>query len=215
MQISVLYESNWLLAVHKPAGLTVEQSPYHASVEDWARSYLGQQAREPFVGIIHRLDRAVSGVLLLAKRKAALKDLNAQFRERQVQKTYLALVVNPPPQPEGSLIHWLQKDAVGKRAIISEAPTPKATECRLDYRLLHKNAQGYVLEVQLHTGKFHQIRAQLARIGCPIVGDSWYDGSATPAPPDAIALHAWQLRFTDPFQQQQQIVTAPPPAVFA
>ncbi|HMO38371.1 MAG TPA: RluA family pseudouridine synthase [Saprospiraceae bacterium] len=215
MQIPVLYESNWLLAVHKPTGLTVEQSPHHASVEDWVRSYLGQQAREPFVGIIHRLDRAVSGVLLLAKRKAALKDLNAQFRERRVQKTYLALVVNPPQQPEDTLIHWLQKDVAGKRAIIHETPAPQATECRLSYRLLHENAQGYVLEVHLHTGKFHQIRAQLAHIGCPIVGDSWYDGSATPIPPDAIALHAWQLHFTDPFQQQEQIVIAPPPIVFA
>ena len=151
----------------------------------------------------------MSGVLLLAKRKAALKDLNTQFREHQTKKVYLALVENAPPATSGTLTHWLQKDVKNKKALVFSQPTKNAVECRLDYQLLKKKDIYYLLQVHLHTGKFHQIRAQLAAIGCPILGDEKY-GAALPYQPDAIALHAWKLTFKDPLTQASTVVEAPP-----
>ncbi len=213
MEIPILYESKWLLAINKPAGLVVEHAPHFPSVEDWAQYYISNQEKKPFVGIIHRLDRSVSGTLLLAKRKAALKDLNEQFRERQVQKIYLALVENAPQKEHGTLTHWLRKDQAAKKAIVLDKPVKGAAECRLDYKIVGKNDAGIILEIQLHTGKFHQIRAQLAAIGCPILGDSKY-GAALPYQPEAIALHAWKLRLRDPLTSDQILLEAPLPMPF-
>ncbi len=208
MDIPILYESKWVLAVNKPAGLLVERSPHYPSVEDWAATYVGTQERKPYIGIVHRLDRPVSGVLLLAKRKAALKDLNVQFREKRVEKSYLAIVENAPSKPSDIITHWLQKDQREKRAIAFAKPQNDASECRLRYQLLEQHAQGFVLEVHPHSGKFHQIRAQLAAIGCPIVGDAKYGGSL-PYQPEAIALHAWKLRFVEPMTGEMVTVVAP------
>lgn len=214
MEIPILYESKWLLAVNKPANLLVEHSPHFPSVEDWAQHHISRQEKKPFIGIIHRLDRAVSGVLLLAKRKAALKDLNEQFRERQVQKIYLALVEKAPPNQQGTLTNWLRKDQAAKKAIVFDKPVEEAVKCSLDYRLAGKNASGFILEIQLHTGKFHQIRAQLATIGCPILGDVKY-GATLPYRAGLIALHAWKLSFKDPLTGDQVLLEAPIPAPFA
>ncbi|MFN7115815.1 MAG: RluA family pseudouridine synthase [Saprospiraceae bacterium] len=210
MEIDILYESTWLLAVNKPAGVLVEKSPYYPSVETWAENYVAQQSKKPFVGIVHRLDRPVSGVLLLAKKKAALKDLNEQFRLRTIQKTYLALVENEPPTPSGALLHWLKKDIINKKAIIYNNAVKQSEECRLDYNIIEKKGAFYLLQITLHTGKFHQIRAQLAAIGCPIVGDEKY-GAAHFYKNDAIALHANRLIFKDPLTAQPVIVEAPAP----
>lgn len=199
--------------MNKPGGLLVEHSPHFPSVEDWAQHYISKHEKKPFVGIIHRLDRSVSGALLLAKRKAALKDLNEQFRERQVQKIYLALVEKTPPQAQGTLTHWLCKDQAAKKAIVFDKPVKDTAECRLDYQIIGKNNAGIILEIQLHTGKFHQIRAQLAAIGCPILGDRKY-GAALPYQPEAIALHAWKLRFRNPLTNDQIMLEAPVPPSF-
>lgn len=207
--MDILYESPWLLAINKPAGLLVEKSPYYPSVEAWAEAYIAAQTSKPFIGIIHRLDRPVSGVLLLAKKKAALKDLNAQFSQHQTEKVYLALVEKAPPAASGTLTHWLQKDIKNKKALVFSQPAKNAVECRLDYHILQKEGIYNLLRIQLHTGKFHQIRAQLAAIGCPIVGDEKY-GATLPYQPDTIALHAWKLTFRDPLTQASTIVEAPP-----
>jgi 23S rRNA pseudouridine1911/1915/1917 synthase len=199
--MTILYESPWLLAIDKPAGLSVEQSPHHPSVEAWAAAYLAAQTSKPFLGIIHRLDRPVSGVLLLAKKKAALKHLNEQFARREVQKTYLALVENALPAPSGTLVHWLRKDLPHKKALVFNQSVKDAVECRLDYQFKERVGEYSLLEIQLHTGKFHQIRAQLAAIGCPILGDEKY-GATTPYPHNTIALHAWQLTFRNPLNQK-------------
>jgi len=213
MDIPILYESKWVLAINKPNGLLVERSPYYPSVEDWAVTYIGTQERKPYIGIVHRLDRLVSGVLVLAKRKAALRDLHAQFREKQVEKVYLATVENAPKMERATLTHWLAKDQKEKRAIIFDNARKETAKCELTYKLLQKNAHGFVLEVRPHSGKFHQIRAQLAAIGCPILGDAKY-GATLPFQPEAIALHAWKLRFTDPFSQKNLTVETPLLPVF-
>lgn len=210
MQPTVLYESAWLLAVHKPAGLLVEKSLHYPSVEAWAETYVAQQTRKPFIGIIHRLDRSVSGVLLLAKKKAALKDLNAQFANREVQKIYLALVEQKPAAATGTLTHWLRKDSQLKKAFVFDKSVADSVECWLDYKILEETKTGYLLEIQLHTGKFHQIRAQLTAIGCPIVGDEKY-GATSLYHPNSIALHAWKLTFREPLTQEEMTIEAPFP----
>lgn len=208
MQLDILYESKWVLAVHKPAGLLVEKSPLYPSVEAWTENYLLSQTPQPFVGIVHRLDRTVSGVVLLAKRKTALKDLNEQFANRQIAKQYLALVENQPPSSEALLTHWLQKDLKNKKALIFNKPNKDAVKCELKYTYNGSTELGYLLAIDLITGKFHQIRAQLAAIGCPILGDAKY-GATRPYLPEAIALHAWKLSFIDSFNGETQIVEAP------
>lgn len=210
MSPTVLYESTWLLVVNKPAGMVVEKSPHYPSVESWAKNYVAQHTQKPFVGIIHRLDRPVSGVLLLAKKKAALKDLNEQFRLRTIQKIYLTLVEKEPPTPSATLTHWLKKDVIYKKALIYKYAVNQSEECSLTYHIKEKIESYFLLEIQLHTGKFHQIRAQLAAVGCPIVGDKKYD-AISPYKEDAIALHASRLTFVDPLTQQSVTIEAPAP----
>lgn len=210
MQLNILYESRWVIAIQKPAGLLVERSEHYPSVEAWVEQYLGSQTPQPFVGIIHRLDRPVSGLVLLAKKKAALKDLNEQFAKRQITKQYLAVVENRPPASTENLIHWLRKDLKEKKAFVFNKPTKDAVLCEMKYHFHSETELGYLLEIDLLTGKFHQIRAQFAAIGCPIVGDTKY-GATRVYQSDSIALHAWKLRFRDPFLGETQIVEAPSP----
>lgn len=210
--LPILSETPQWIAVNKPAGLLVEHSQWgYPSVEDEVMAHVSTQTRKPFVGIVHRLDRAVSGALLLAKKKQALKDLNEQFRLHTVKKQYWALVENVPEQSAATLSGWLWKDQQNKKAILYDYQTPGALACSLEYRTLQTTAAGAWLEIDLHTGKFHQIRVQLAAIGCPIIGDEKY-GAKQLYMPDAIALHACRLVFADPITHEKVIITAPKPA---
>ncbi len=211
--LDILYESAWTLVIYKPAGLSSEASPYYTSAEAQVQHYLHERERKSFVGVVHRLDRAVSGVLLFAKRKTALRHLHEQFRLRQVQKTYLAWVAQAPALPEATLEHYLWKDMANRRAVASQPTDTKAQICRLHYRTRPEKPDGSLLEIQLDTGRFHQIRAQLAAIGCPIIGDTKY-GAQRPWQSEAIALHAWQLRFVEPLDGSEHTVEAPPPSAF-
>lgn len=205
---AILLETQQLLVVHKPAGMAVERQLHgYPSVEDWAWQYLSASTKKPFIGIVHRLDRPVSGVLLLAKKRAALKDLNLQFAERRTEKTYHAIVQQAPYPAAGTLIHWLAKDTEGKRAFIARAAAAGAARCELKYKILKEIPSGILLEIKPVQGRFHQIRAQLAAAGTPILGDARY-GSEAPWQPDAIALHAHSLRFRDPADGQWRMVTA-------
>lgn len=221
--LEILAETSDWLAVNKPCGIVVEAMPQgFLSVEEVVGQYLTGTKREPFVGIVHRLDRPVSGVLLLAKKRSTLKILNAQFAERRVEKRYWAWVQNTPADSEQVLTHWLKTDTAASKALITNSKNPKAALCRLQYRILAvgnggskfpMDGVGAILEVKPETGKFHQIRAQLAAIGSPIVGDEKY-GSTKLFAPNAIALHAVTLSFFDPSNGDKRIVLSAPCAFF-
>ncbi len=197
---TIIAQTPHYTVLHKPAGLLVERSPYYASAEAWLYDQILQKdtRKTPFVGVVHRLDRAVSGVLLMANKKSYLKAFNEQFRLRQVEKTYHALLEATPKEPFGTLKHWHLEDKLQKKAIISAKSSKNATEVALSYKIVTSfDNHQCLVEIDLHTGKFHQIRAQFAAIGCPIVGDTKY-GATQAFQPDAIALHAHRLVVTEP-----------------
>ncbi len=172
---------------------------------------VGQGKRRPYVGIVHRIDRPVSGVLLVAKKKQALKLLNEQFRNRRVQKTYLAVTEGIPGTASADVQHYLRRTADRKKAIVSDVAAADAAACRLQFRTRTTAPvrQIALLEVQPFQGRYHQIRAQLAAIGHPIVGDAAY-GSSQSYLANTIALHAYRLSFTDPLSGERQTIVAPP-----
>ena len=149
---------------------------------------------------IHRLDRPVSGVILFAKQRSALKNLSEQFAERRVKKWYQALTDRSPEQVEGMLENWHRKEK--KKAVISDEAMPYAERVKLSYSIRTISDRQFLWKIELHTGKYHQIRAQLAAIGCPIVGDELY-GSTSVYKPEAIALHACQLIFHHPISGEE------------
>jgi len=195
--LEIIHENNDYLVVNKRAGLISEQSAYEdVTVQDQVFNHLLKSKPKPFVGVIHRLDRVTSGVLIFAKRKSILVAFNQLFASRKVQKTYLAIVKNKPPKNKDTLVNFLFKNKHEKRADIVSGKSKHGQECILSYTLIGENESNYLLEVKPKTGRFHQIRAQLAHIGLPIVGDEKY-GSDQTYLPLSIGLHAWKLSYNE------------------
>ncbi|MBI9032862.1 MAG: RNA pseudouridine synthase [Bacteroidales bacterium] len=193
--LKVVHENNDYIVINKMAGHISEKSPYEDyTVEDQVLNHLLKNKRKPYIGIIHRLDRVTSGVLIFAKKKSILVKFNALFSSRKVQKTYLAIVKNKPPKNKENLINFLVKNNLEKRADIVQSRSKDSLECILSYQVIDKNDFGYLLEIKPKTGRFHQIRAQLANIGLPIIGDEKY-GSDQEYFPLSICLHAWKLTY--------------------
>lgn len=210
-KIQFLHESNHWLAINKPSGMIVERNPFEKpTVEDLIREYLEETQKRPFLGIVHRLDRVTSGVLLLAKRKSALRHLNQQFAKRSIKKTYLAVLAKAPSQKKGRLEHWLEKDQKNKQALVFAQAGEKRQKAVLDYEVIQESNGLFLTKVYPETGRFHQIRAQLAAIGCPIVGDQKYGSSIDPAH-RYIALHAASLALVNPETERPIEITAPIP----
>lgn len=181
------------------------------TVQSLTYDYLAKTEKKPYVGIIHRLDRVTTGMLLVAKKKSALKLFNEIFRIRQIQKTYLALSDCQPLIPEATLRHYLFQDKELRKAILFDQEKAKTKECRLHYSHVANSDMGYTLfKVALLTGKYHQIRAQLSSIECPIIGDEKY-GSKAVYYNQSIGLHAWQLQFVDPITKEAISLKAMPP----
>ncbi len=209
--LEVIHENNDYIVVNKTAGLISEQSPYEAvTVETQVFNHLLKSKRKPYVGIIHRLDRVTSGVLVLAKKKSILVAFNELFSSRKVQKTYLAIVANKPAKEKGNLVNFLVKNNKEKKAEIVQTKSKDTQHCMLSYKVIGKNDIGYLLEVKPKTGRFHQIRAQLANIGLPIVGDKKY-GSDKKYMPLSVCLHAWKLTYEIPDTKELQTFEAPLP----
>ncbi|GAA4444585.1 RNA pseudouridine synthase [Pontibacter saemangeumensis] len=212
--LEVLYEDNHVLAVNKPAGLLVHgDETGDTTLADLAKAYIKEKYNKPgnvFVGVVHRLDRPVSGVVLLAKTSKALARLNELFRGKKTQKTYWAVVQNRPPQEEGTLVHWLIKDSSRNITKAYAKENKSGLRSELHYKLLQAQQDKYLLEVNPITGRSHQIRVQLASMRCTILGDLKY-GAPQPLPDKSIALHARELQFEHPTLKTQVTVRALPP----
>lgn len=211
MQIpAIIYEDDILLVCHKPAGLMVEPDRNNfPNLRQQVKQYLKTKTGEkvPYAQHLHRLDRPVSGVVLFTKNKDYLRNLSEQFAQRQVSKYYQALTIQQPLELKGTLEHWHRKEK--KKAALVPEGTPFAEKAVLDYSV-HAMGRFFKWDIQLHTGRFHQIRAQLASIDCPIIGDSLY-GSAESYLPDAIALHAVRLDISHPLDGRAMVFEAPKP----
>jgi 23S rRNA pseudouridine1911/1915/1917 synthase len=169
-----------------------------------------QKPGNVFAGVTHRLDRPVSGVVLFAKTSKALTRLNKLFHDKEIKKTYWALTNTPPAQPSGTLIHNLFRNTEKNKSFVSPKGKPDTKEAILDYKILSTNDKYYLLEILLHTGRHHQIRTQLAHIGCPIKGDLKY-GYSEPNSDKGISLHARSIDFIHPVKQTPIKIIAPTP----
>lgn len=209
--LEVVNENNDYIVVNKMAGLISEKSSYEdCTVEDQVLNHLLKNKRKPYIGIIHRLDRVTSGVLIFAKKKSILVEFNDLFSSRKVQKTYLAIVKNKPPKNKENLVNFLVKNNLGKRADIVQSRSKDSLECILSYNVIDQNDYGYLLEIKPKTGRFHQIRAQLANIGLPIIGDEKY-GSDQEYFPLSVCLHAWKLTYQVSGSKEFKTFQAPLP----
>lgn len=211
-KLEVIHENKGYIVVNKAAGLISEQSPFEKlTAESQIQKHLKTSKREPYIGVIHRLDRVTSGVLLFAKKKSILVAFNELFSNRKVQKTYWAIVHKKPAQNKETLTHFLFKNNFKKQAEIVPVNTKGAQKCSLTYRILEQNNLGYLLEIKPRTGRFHQIRAQLAHIGLPIIGDEKY-GSDQKYLSLSICLHARKLTYTPSNSNESVSYEAPAPS---
>lgn len=201
----VVFEDNHLLVVNKPSGMPVQgdaTGDFH--LLEWAAAYIKEKYAKPgeaFVGLVHRLDRPVSGLVVLARTSKALARMNEIFRERKVRKIYLALTTRPLPGGEGVLEDPMDKDSRNHRAIIYKKLREGVKMARLEYVLERQVGSVYMYRVMPFSGRFHQIRAQLAHHRAPIVGDLKY-GYPNPNVDKSICLHAYQLEFVHPVRQE-------------
>lgn len=210
----VLYEDNHLIIVNKKAGeITQGDSSEDEPLPEKIKAYLKEKYEKPgnvYLGVVHRLDRPVSGLVLFAKTSKALSRMNTLFREDKVKKTYHAIVEAPPRENEGTLRHWLKKNEAQNKSYIVPKGTSGAKEAILHYRRLSDSDRYTLLEVGLETGRHHQIRTQLSGMGCIIKGDLKY-GAKRSNPDGSISLHARQISFIHPVTKEPITVTAPYP----
>ena len=210
---SILYLDSHLIAVCKPAGmLTQADESGDESLMDQVKAWIKTEFNKPgnvFLGLIHRLDRNVSGVLLFARTSKGASRLSEQFRDKTTEKFYRAIVEGQPEQEQASLYHHLRKEKTLKSTVFRR-PGKDTQHAELEYKTLKIYASTRLLEIKLHTGRFHQIRAQLAFIGHPILGDKKY-GAKTPLPKRQIALYAHRLIFKHPISKEKVCIESPPP----
>lgn len=204
--LNILYEDAHLLALNKPPGMPVQPDPSgDASLLDLANRHCGVP-----VHLAHRLDRPVSGAVLFAKTAHDMTMLTDQFRQQTVEKTYLAVVQGVPPEEEGDLIHFIRKSKTGNKSTLHTEPSDGLERAELHYRVKARMERYILLEVQPLGGKHHQIRAQLAAVGCPVRGDVKY-GARRGNADRSIQLHAWKIAFDHPGSWERLALTAEPP----
>lgn len=209
----ILYEDNHLIAINKlPGQITQGDKTGDPCLADLVKEYIKERDNKPgqvYCGVIHRLDRPVSGVVLLAKTGKALSRMVEKVRTRDFEKHYWAVVKNAPPQQAGILENWLVKNEERNKSYVFGTARPNAKLARLEYRDVAVSNGGYhLLDINLHTGRHHQIRCQLANIGCPIKGDLKY-GAERSNPDGGISLHAYSVTFEHPVRHEMVTITAP------
>ena len=215
--LNVLYIDNHLIAVHKPAGLlTQTDHTGDGSLIKETRKWIKEEYNKSgniFLGLVHRLDRNVSGVILFARTSKAASRLSKQFREGLTRKIYRAIVLGKPKEERATLVHYLRKEKTLKTTVFPKE-TPSTKRAELSYEVIDSLEKNSLVEVTLSTGRFHQIRAQMAFAGHPIIGDVKY-GAPDPLPNQGIALYACKLVFNHPISSEKITLTAPKPENWA
>ncbi len=214
LPFTVVFEDNHLLVVNKASGILVQGDiSGDTPLVDLCKSYIKDKYKKPgavFMGLVHRLDRPVTGLVVLTRTSKALERMNALFRNKETEKIYWAVVKNKPMTEHGTLKHWLLKDEKKNRTTAFKKETPGAQYAELSYSVIATNAGCWLLEVKPVTGRSHQIRVQLASMGCPIKGDLKY-GDSEANEDESICLHARQLSFVHPIKKEKVIFKAPLP----
>lgn len=212
--MTVLYEDNHLIIVNKNSSEIVQgDKTGDKPLVDVVKDYIKEKYHKPgnvFLGVVHRLDRPVSGLVVFARTSKALTRLNEMFRTKEVHKTYWAIVGNRPSAPEGELIHWLVRNEKQNKSYAYDKEVQGSKKAILDYRLIGHSDRYFLLEINLKTGRHHQIRCQLAKMGCPIKGDLKY-GAPRSNPDGSICLHARRITFIHPVSKKEIDVEAPLP----
>ncbi len=212
--IDILFEDNHLIAVNKkPSDLSQGDDTGDAALDSEVRKYIARKYNKPgdvFLGLVHRLDRPVGGVILFARTSKALARMNEIFRSRDVKKLYLAIVGERPPEVEGELTNYLKKNESQNKTYVYDNEVKGSKKASLSYRIVGRSDRYYLLEVELHSGRHHQIRAQLAKIGCPIKGDLKY-GYPRSNDDGSICLFAQSLEFIHPVKKEKIVIKAPKP----
>ena len=212
--MTVLYEDNHLIVVNKTCSEIVQgdktgDKPLSEIIKQWLKEKYNKPGNV-FTGVIHRLDRPVSGLVVFAKTSKALERMNALFREGEIKKTYWAIVKKHPPQTEGELVNYLVRNGKQNKSYVYDTEKPDSQKAILSYKLIAKSDNYFLLEIDLKTGRHHQIRCQLAKIGCPVKGDLKY-GFDRSNKDGGISLHARQISFIHPISKEPVNVVAPLP----
>ncbi len=213
--MQVLYEDNHIIVVYKESGEIVQgdktgDKPLSETIKAWIKEKYAKPGNV-FLGVVHRLDRPVSGLVVFAKTSKALSRLNDMFRKGEVKKTYWAMVQTPPAEPEGTLTNWLVRNEKQNKSYAYDHEVPNAKKAILKYKTVGQTEHYTLLEVNLLTGRHHQIRCQLSAIGCPIKGDLKY-GARRSNPDGSISLLSRTVEFIHPVSKEYISVVSPLPA---
>ena len=211
----ILYEDNHLLIINKkPSQIIQGDKTGDKPLSEYLKDFIKERDHKPgnvFLGVVHRIDRPVSGIVIFAKTGKALTRLNNMLKKGEIHKTYWAVVKNKPSREKGCLINFLRRDEQKNKAFAYDHPVANTQKAELTYELIGQSDQYFLLQVQLITGRHHQIRAQLAKIGCPVKGDLKY-GFDRSNPDGSIHLHARSVEFMHPVRHEMIKVIAEPPS---
>lgn len=212
--LQVLFEDNHLIVINKRPGDIIQgDKTGDKPLSDTVKAFLKKKYNKPgnvYLGVVHRLDRPTSGIVVFAKTSKALPRLNKMFAEKDAKKTYWAIVKDSPTEPQKRLVHWLRRNNKQNKSYANIKEVPDSKKAILSYRILKKLDRYFLLEVDLETGRHHQIRSQLTAIGSPIKGDLKYGFSRSNAD-GSIHLHARKLNLMHPVKKEPLEIIAPPP----
>ncbi|GAA4271438.1 RluA family pseudouridine synthase [Aquimarina gracilis] len=213
--LQVLYEDNHIIIINKRAGDIVQgDKTGDKPLSEVVKEYIAEKYNKPgavYLGVVHRLDRPTSGIVVFARTSKALPRLNKLFANKEAKKTYWAVVKNKPPKDNDTLTHWLKRNPKQNKSYAHKNEVPDSKKAVLDYKIIKKLNNYYLLEIDLHTGRHHQIRSQLSFIDCTIKGDLKY-GANRSNKDGSIHLHARKLSFVHPVKKEPITIVAPPPS---
>ncbi len=212
--LQVLFEDNHIIIINKRPGDIVQgDKTGDAPLSEVVKQYIKEKYNKPgnvYLGVVHRLDRPTSGIVVFARTSKSLPRLNKLFADKEAKKTYWAIIKNPPDLTAGKLINWLKRNPRQNKSYSHIKEVPDSKKAILEYNVTKKLDRYYLLEIDLQTGRHHQIRSQLSAIGSPIKGDLKY-GFDRSNPNGSIHLHARKLTFVHPVKKEPITITAPPP----